>query len=102
MLVICGGALAVGLAGSLAIPFAPFAAALVLATALGAGWAGLHGAGLGQVLLSALALLASTQVGYGLGLLAAAGVEGARQRRSGAVAKPLPSALPDLHLREKP
>ena len=52
------------------------------------------------MLLSALALLASTQVGYGLGLLAAAAVEGTPQRRP-SEAKPAPTALPDLHLREK-
>ncbi len=102
MMVLCGGALLVGIAASLAIPFAPFAIALTLAAILGAGWAAFHGVGLGQVLVSALALLFSTQVGYGLGLVGAAALDGILgSLRRPTAAKPAPPALSDLHIGEK-
>lgn len=103
MLVICGGALAIGAAASLAMPFAPFALALVFAVAVGAVWAALQGMGAGQLFLSALAILVSTQVGYGLGLVGAAAGHGARGwLKRPSPAKPVPSSLPDMHVGEKP
>ena len=102
MMVLCGGALVVGIAASLAIPFAPFALALSLAAFLGAGWAAFHGISLGQVLVSALGLLVSTQVGYGLGLIGAAALDGifGPLRRPRVVKSDAP-ALPDFHIGEK-
>lgn len=103
MLVLCGGAFFVGVVASAAIPFAPFALALTIAVGIGAGWAGLHGAGAAQLLVSGLALLIVTQVGYGLGLIGSAVVEGGRQAfQRPPASKSVPSAMPDLHLGEKP
>jgi hypothetical protein len=102
MMVLCVGALIAGMAASLAIPFAPFAAALTLAAVLGAVWAALHGIGLGHVLFSAVGLLVSTQVGYGLGIVgtaAAGGIVGSLRRP--APTKPIPPGLSDLHIGEK-
>ncbi len=101
-MVVCGGALVIGAVASIAIPFAPFAAFLILAIGIGAGWAAASGMGAAQVLLSALALLVSSQVGYGLGLIAPAALEGARSSRRPTVEKPTSPALPDLNLGEKP
>lgn len=91
-----------GIAASLAIPFAPFAIALTLAAVIGAGWAAFHAVGIGQVLVSALGLLFFTQVGYGLGIVGAAALDSifGSLRRSTA-AKPVPPALSDLHIGEK-
>ena len=103
MLVVCGGALLIGMAVSLVIPFSPFAAALTVAVAVGAGWAALHGTGSLQVLVSALALLVATQIGYGLGLVGAATVDGIRRSlRRPSTPKALPTQLSDLHIGEKP
>ncbi len=102
MVVLCGGALLVGIATSLAIPFAPFAVALTLAAVFGAIWAAFHGIGFGQVLFSALGLLISTQVGYGLGLVGVAALEAVfGPMRRPTLTEPVPPALSDFHIGEK-
>ncbi|MGI3900117.1 MAG: hypothetical protein ACRYF1_06460 [Janthinobacterium lividum] len=102
MMVLCGGALLVGIAASLAIPFAPFAIALSLAAVLGAAWAALNGVGYGEIFFSAFGLVVCTQVGYGIGLVGAATLEGIfGPLRRPITAKPVPPALSDLHIGEE-
>jgi len=70
--ILCVGAVLVGLVAATVLPFLPFAAALIFAALLGSGIALAHGMAFASASLSALMLLFSTQIGYGLGLLGAA------------------------------
>lgn len=102
MTVSCLGALLAGMLASLALPFLPFACALTLAAVVGGIWTIAQGHSSGHVLLWAAALLVTTQIGYGIGLLARAAVSFvARSARRAPSDKPDKVQIHNLHLGEK-
>lgn len=72
MAILCLGALLAGFAAALALPFLPFACAVLVAILIGAASAIVTGGAFLHTGLSALAILFVSQVGYGLGLAAVA------------------------------
>ena len=72
MTILCLGALVVSLLTAFVIPFLPFACALMVAIAIGFTMAVIGGTPVVQACLSGLALLLTSQVGYGIGLALAA------------------------------
>lgn len=70
MTILCLGALMAGLIAAPVLPFVPFACAVMVAIVLGSTSMVIGGSEFGQTCLSALALLFTSQIGYGLGLVA--------------------------------
>lgn len=69
---ICAGALGAGFLIAFILPFLPFAGSVVFAVVLGASFSLLVGRSIGDTLMPAFCILVACQVGYGLGLVAAA------------------------------
>lgn len=72
MAILCLGAVLAGFAAALVLPILPFACAVLAAILIGAGASLAGGGSVLQTGLSALALLFVSQLGYGLGIAAAA------------------------------
>lgn len=72
MAILCIGALLAGLAAAVVLPFLPFACAVVVAILIGAVSAVVTGGPVLGTGLSALLILVASQLGYGVGLGAAA------------------------------
>ena len=72
MAILCLGALLAGLVAAPLMPFLPFACAVLVAIVLGAASMLVGGAAAVQTLLSAVALLFTSQIGYGLGVVTVA------------------------------
>lgn len=72
MAVLCLGALLAGLVAASVMPFPPFACAVMAAMVIGSAWAINGGASAVQTFQSAIALLFTSQIAYGVGLLAVA------------------------------
>ena len=72
MALLCLGALLAGLVAALVMPFLPFACAVMAAIAIGSVSTVVTGLSPAQTALSPLALLLTSQIGFGLGLVSAA------------------------------
>ena len=72
MAVLCLGALLAGFAAAMALPFLPFACAVLAAILIGTASMIATGGSVLQTGVSALAILFVCQIGYALGLVAAA------------------------------
>ena len=87
MATLCLGALLAGLIAASLMSFLPFACAILVAIIIGASSTLVGGAQVVQTLLSAAVLLFTSQIGYGLGVVAAAFIghtlAGVRRSRAG-------------------
>jgi hypothetical protein len=69
---ICAGAFCVGFLIAFVISFLPFAASLTVSIVIGAGLSLASGRSMGETVMAASSIWFACQVGYGLGLIAAA------------------------------
>lgn len=97
MAILCLGALLAGLVAASVMPFLPFACAVLAAIVLGAASTLIGGAPAVQTLLSAAALLFTSQIGYGLGVVGIAlvvqALPVARRLKGDQQSAPSPQAL---------
>ena len=103
---LCLGALLVGSLAALALPFLPFACAMMTAVLIGSASNVLSGGSATRTSLSALLLLVLGQVGYGFGLLAGAAfhqmIDRARQNGKASVSGQGLRAKTSPHRSERP